>query len=150
MLLNVVLVKTLEYPLDCKKIKPVNPKGNQPRMFIGKTFADAEAQVLWPPDGKSQLIRKSLMLGKIESRRRRKWQWWNGWIASLTRWTLSLSELQELVMDREAWRPVIHRNTKSRTLLSDWTKLNWTDDMKRGSNLILFQMTTYLPVLFVE
>ena len=68
-----VLEKTLESPLDCKEIKPVNPKGNQPSIFIGKTDAEAEAEtsVLWPPYVKSRLIRKDLLLGKIEGRRRR-------------------------------------------------------------------------------
>ena len=56
------LEKTLESPLDCKEIKPVNPKGNQPWIFIGKT--DAEAPILWPPDAKSQLIEKDLEAGK--------------------------------------------------------------------------------------
>ena len=51
-----VLEKTLESPLDCKEIIPVNPKGNQPRMFIGRTDAEAETSILWPPDGKSRLI----------------------------------------------------------------------------------------------
>ena len=55
---TVVLEKTLESPLDCKEIKPVNPKGNQPWIFIGRTDVEAEAQILWPPDVKSQLIRK--------------------------------------------------------------------------------------------
>ena len=64
MLSNVVLVKTLEYPLDCKKIKPVNPKGNQPWMFIGKTFAEAEAPIVWLPNAKSQLIGKDPDAGK--------------------------------------------------------------------------------------
>ena len=53
---TVVLKKTLESPLDCKQIKPVNPKGNQPRIFIGRTDAEAEAPILWPPDEKNQLI----------------------------------------------------------------------------------------------
>ena len=48
-----VLEKTLENPLDCKEIKPVNPKGNEPRIFIGRTDAEAEAPILWPPDAKS-------------------------------------------------------------------------------------------------
>ena len=61
--------KTLESPLDSKEIKPVNPKGNQPSIFIGRT--DTEALILWPLDAKSQLIEKTLMLGKIEGRRRR-------------------------------------------------------------------------------
>ena len=64
-----VLEKTLESPLDCKEIKPVNSKGNQPWLFLGS--AEAEAPIIWPPDAKSQLIGKTLRLGKIEGRRRR-------------------------------------------------------------------------------
>ena len=59
-----VLGKTLESPLDSKEIKPVNPKGNQPRIFIGRTDAKAEAPILWQPDVKSQLIGKDLDAGK--------------------------------------------------------------------------------------
>ena len=67
---TVVLEKTLDSPLDCKEIKPVNPKGNQSWIFIGRT--DAEALILWPPDVKNWLIEKTLMLGKIEGRWRRE------------------------------------------------------------------------------
>ena len=66
-----VLEKTLESPLNCKEIKPVNLKGNQPWIFTGKTDAKAEAPILWPPDAKSNSLEKTLMLGKIEGRRRR-------------------------------------------------------------------------------
>ena len=59
-----MLEKTLESPLDCKEIKPVNPKGNQPRIFIGRTDAEAEAPILWPPDAKSQLTGKDFDAGK--------------------------------------------------------------------------------------
>ena len=59
-----VMEKTLESPLDCKQIKPVNPKGNQSSIFIGRTDPEAEALTLWPPDGKSQLIRKDPDAGK--------------------------------------------------------------------------------------
>ena len=69
-----VLEKTLESALDCKEIQPVHPKGDQSWVFIGGTDPEAETQILWPPDGKSRLIRKTLMLGKIESRRRREQQ----------------------------------------------------------------------------
>ena len=62
----VVPEKTLEIPLDCKEIKPVDPKGNQPWIFIGRTDAEAEAPILWPPDANSQLNGKDLMLGKTE------------------------------------------------------------------------------------
>ena len=76
----VVLEKTLESPLDCKEIKPVNSKGNQPWLFLGS--AEAEAPIIWPPDAKSQLIGKTLRLGKIEGRRRRGDRGWDGWMAS--------------------------------------------------------------------
>ena len=67
-----VFEKTLESPLNCKNIKPVNPKGNQPWIFIRRT--DAEAPILWPPDASANLLEKTLMMGKIEGRRRRG-QW---------------------------------------------------------------------------
>ena len=67
-----VLEKTLESPLDCKEIQPVNPKGNQSRLFIGRT--DAETPILWPPDVITDSLEKTLMLGKIEGGRRRERQ----------------------------------------------------------------------------
>ena len=69
-----VLEKTLESPLDCKGIKPVHPKGNQSLIFIGRTDAEAEAPILWPPDAKSQLIAKDPDAGKIEGKRKRRQQ----------------------------------------------------------------------------
>ena len=81
----VVLEKTLESPLDCKEMKPVNPKGNQPWVFIGRTDAEDEAPILWPPNADS--FEKTLMLGKIEGRRRRGDRGLDGWAASSTQWT---------------------------------------------------------------
>ena len=78
---TVVLKKTLECLLDCKEIKPVNPKGNQPWIFTGRTDVEAEAPILWPPDAKNWLIGKSLMLGKIKGRSRRgqqRMRWLDG------------------------------------------------------------------------
>ena len=66
--------KILESPLDCKKIKQVNPKGNQQWIFIGRTDVVAEAPILWPPDGRTNSLEKILMLGKIKGRKRRGWQ----------------------------------------------------------------------------
>ena len=66
-----VLEKTLESPLDSKEIKPVNPKGNQSRIFIGRTDVESETSILWPPDARADSFEKTLMLGKIEGGRRR-------------------------------------------------------------------------------
>ena len=71
---TVVLEKTPESPLDCKEIQPVHPKGNQSWIFIGRTDAEAEVPILWPPDARTDSLEKTMMLGKIEGGRRRGWQ----------------------------------------------------------------------------
>ena len=104
-----VVLKTLESPLDCKEIKPANPKGNQPWIFIGKTDAEAEAPILWPLMRRANSLEMILMLGKTEGRRRREL---DGITDSAD---MSLSKLQEKVKDGEAWCAVVHRVTKSGT-----------------------------------
>ena len=83
---TVVLGKTLESPLDCKEIQPVHPKGNQSWLFIGRTDAKAETQILWPPDANNWLIGKDHNSGKDWRREEKGWQGWDGWMASPTQW----------------------------------------------------------------
>ena len=122
MVLTVVLVKTLESPLDCKEIQPVHPKGNQSWVFIGRTDAEAETPIL---GYLMPLLKRPLCWERLRAGGEGDNRGWDAWMASPTRWTW-LGGLQELMMVREAWHAVIHGVAKIRTWLSDWTELNWT------------------------
>ena len=113
-------VVLLESPLDCKEIKPVHPRGNQSWIFIGRTDAETEVPILWPPDAKHWLTGKDPDAGR-DWRQEEKGTTEDemvGWCHQLD--GMSLSQLQELVMDREAWHAAVHGVTKSQIQLSDW------------------------------
>ena len=122
---TLVSEKTLESHLDCKEIKPFNPKGNQSWTFFGRSDAEAETLIVWPPDVKNWLIGKDPDAGKdwrLETKGMTEDEM-TGWITNTM--DMSLSKLWESLMEREAWRSTVHGVTKHWTWLSNWNELNW-------------------------
>ena len=141
--LIVVLEKTFESPLDCKEIKPVNPKGNQHRIFIGRT--DAETEYAGHLMLRANCLENTLMLGKIEDNRRKGWQKMR-WSDSIPySMDMKLSKLQEIVEIAGACHSVVHGVTESQMWLSDCTKTTiliiFTTELHVDIDYILLRLT---------
>ena len=133
--------------MDCKEIKLVNLEGNLPWIFIGRTDAEAEAPILWPPDMKSQLIGKDPDAGK-DWGQEEKGMTEDEMVGCITNWVdMSCSNLQETVKDREVWHAAVHGVAKSRTWLSSWTATTTEIPTERNGPYILL-MTVREPVGF--
>ena len=144
---TVVLEKTLGSPLDCKEIQPIHPRGDQSWVFIGRSDVEAETPIRWPPDVKSWFVGKTLMLGKIEGRRRRgrqRMSWLDGITDSMV-W-----------VDSGSWwwtgRPGVLRSVGSQRVRQDWaTELNWVllngDSSDNGRKLFNCNLSSAKPFM---
>ena len=146
---TVMLEKTLESPLDYREIQPVHSKGNQSWIFIGRTDAEAETPILWPPDSKNWLIGKDPAAGKDWRGGEGDDRGWDGWMASLTQWTWIW------VNSRSWWwtgRPGVLQSMESQRVRHDWaTELNWTISQnlsKETAHIYLLLSYLSLPLAF--
>ena len=146
-----VLEQTLEIPLDSKEIKSINPNGNELWIFIGRTVPEAEAPTLWPPDKKSQLIRKNLD-ARFEGKKRRGQQRMR-WLDSITiTMGMNLSKLQEIMNERETWHAAVHGVAKGRTQLTIYNhkrNVNWTFKVSEHLKKIFSSFLLPVPISYL-
>ena len=141
---TVVLEKALESPLDSKEIQPVRPKGNQSWIFTGRSDAEAETPILWPPDAKNWLIWKRPWCWEwLKARGEGDDRGWDGWVVSLTQWTW-------VWVNSKSWwwtgKPDVLQSMGSQTVGHDWaTELNWTENLL-GFTLCIVQFCEFWQI----